>query len=400
MVSMNEINFGITDIEEISLSMDVGVKKIYPAIENLEVTPKKEKQEFNHEDSYGYDKVVVNSIPNEYIIPSGTLPITENKTYDVTEYSKVSASVYPAPNLQNKELTINENGTHKITADDEFDGLNEVSVTVDAIENLTEELETYNNELTAQEAKISGAIELIKNKMFGEAGKYKPNYISFYRYPYDSLEYEIENIDGSNLKSLYYSFSSISKITNLDLSKLDVRNVTDVSYAFYGSKFTNILLPKFLNAENMTYAFYNCTNLLSVSFEDAGKEKPITNVQEMFNGCSNLESVNLGNAHLNTNTLYRMFYNCKKLKSVDMSQVTCDKTINQLPQMFDQCASLEFLDIRNLFIWGVSNAINAFRGVPANCVIIVKDASIKNVVLGLRSDLKNVKTVAEWEAEQ
>ena len=397
---MNNIDLKLNDIEGIDVSLDVAVKKIEPPLEDLEVTPTKEQQTFNHENSYGYNNVVINPIPDEYIIPDGTLPITENTTYDVTKFARVTASVHPAPYLQDKELTINENGTHKITADDEFDGLNEVSVTVDAIEDLTEELETYNNELTEQEAKISGAIELIKNKVLGEAGKYKPNYISFYKCPYDNIEYEIENLDGSNLKTLSYSFGSINKITSLDLSKLDVRNVTDASYAFSGSKFTNILLPKFLNAENMTYAFYNCTNLLSASFEDAGKETPITNVQEMFNGCSNLESVNLGNAHLNTNTLYRMFYNCKKLKSVDMSLVTCDKTINQLPQVFDQCSSLEFLDIRNLFIWGVSNAVNAFRGVPANCVIIVRDASIRNVVLGIRSDLTNIKTAEEWEAEQ
>ena len=256
---MNNIDLKLNDIEGINFSLDVAVKKIEPPLEDLEVIPTKEQQTFNHENSYGYDNVVINPIPDEYIIPDGTLPITENTTYDVRRFARVSASVHPAPNLQDKELTINENGTHKITADDEFDGLNEVSVTVNAIEDLTEELETYNNELTEQEAKISGAIELLKNKMFGEAGKYKPNYISFYKCPCDNIEYEIENLDGSNLKTLNYSFASINNITSLDLSKLDVRNVTDISYAFYGSKFTNILLPKFLNAENMTYAFYNCT---------------------------------------------------------------------------------------------------------------------------------------------
>lgn len=125
---MNEINFEIKDIEKIDLSMDVGVKEIYPPIENLEVTPKKEKQEFKHEYSYGYDKVVVNSIPNEYIIPSGTLSVTENKTYDVTEYSKVNASVHLVPNLQDKIITITEPGIQNITADEGYDGLNSVKI--------------------------------------------------------------------------------------------------------------------------------------------------------------------------------------------------------------------------------------------------------------------------------
>ena len=126
----------------------------------------------------------------------------------------------------------------------------------------------------------------------------------------------------------------------------------------------------------------------------------LTNAQEMFNGCTNLESVNLGNAHINVGTLYRMFYKCKNLKSVDMSRVTSDGTIKNFPQTFDGCSSLEFLDIRTLNIWGVSNAIKAFNEVPANCVIIVKDINIKNIILGLRSDLTNIKTAEEWEAEQ
>lgn len=126
---MNEINFEIKDIEKINLSMDVGVKEIFPPIENLEVTPTKEQQMFNHENSYGYDEVKVNPIPDEYIIPDGTLPITENTIYDVRRYARVNASVHPTPNLQDKSITIIENGTQSITFDKGYDGLNSVEVT-------------------------------------------------------------------------------------------------------------------------------------------------------------------------------------------------------------------------------------------------------------------------------
>ena len=165
---MNEINFEIQDIEKIDLSMDAGIKKIYPPIENLEVMPTKEQQIFTHENSYGYDNVTINPIPDEYIIPDGTLPITENATYDVRKFARVSASVYPAPNLQDKEITIEENGTHNITADEEYDGLNQVSVTVNAIEDLSEELGTYNQELIEQETTITNIIETLQNKALKE----------------------------------------------------------------------------------------------------------------------------------------------------------------------------------------------------------------------------------------
>ena len=94
---MNEINFQIEDIKKIELSMDVGVKEIFPPIENLEVTPTKEKQIFTNENSYGYDEVVVAPIP-------------------------------------------------------------------DTQEDLTEELNTYNTELTEQETIINNIIEALKNK--------------------------------------------------------------------------------------------------------------------------------------------------------------------------------------------------------------------------------------------
>ncbi len=68
------------------------------------------------------------------------------------------------PKLQDKDITINENGTHSIVADDEYSGLNQVNVTVNAIEDLTNELETYDTELTEQETTIEDIVEALKNK--------------------------------------------------------------------------------------------------------------------------------------------------------------------------------------------------------------------------------------------
>lgn len=126
---MNEINFEIKDVEKIDLSMDVGVKEIFPPIENLEVTPTKEQQVFNHENSYGYDEIKVNAIPDEYIIPDGTLEVAENGDIDVTTFKIARVGVYTPPTLQDKSITITENGTKNITFDEGYDGLNSVEVT-------------------------------------------------------------------------------------------------------------------------------------------------------------------------------------------------------------------------------------------------------------------------------
>ena len=61
------------------------------------------------------------------VVPSGTKNITQNGVTDVTNYA--SADVNVVPSLQNKSVTITENGTQTISADVGYDGLNEVEVT-------------------------------------------------------------------------------------------------------------------------------------------------------------------------------------------------------------------------------------------------------------------------------
>lgn len=39
------------------------------SLTNLEVTPTEQVQEFNHQGFYGYNKVTVNEIPSQYVVP-------------------------------------------------------------------------------------------------------------------------------------------------------------------------------------------------------------------------------------------------------------------------------------------------------------------------------------------
>ena len=92
-------------------------------LQEKEVTPTKEVQEIVADKTYdGLSKVTVQSIPNEYIVPSGEIEFTQNGTYDVTD--KASAKV----NIKEKVLgtkTITSNGTYK-AIDDNLDGYSEV----------------------------------------------------------------------------------------------------------------------------------------------------------------------------------------------------------------------------------------------------------------------------------
>ena len=231
---MEKINFTVKDVKGANFGInDIAVKKVYPSLEDLNVIPTKEQQSFKSQNHYGYNIVNVEPIPDEYIIPEGTLPITENTTYDVTRFKRVSANVKPAPELQDKEatptketqsvtfdsgfdglhtvtikpipdnyieptgtkeiktegthdvteyasvdvdveptlqdkqVTITENGTQNITADEGFDGLGNVEITTNAIEDLDEELNEYNEGLTTQEVTINDIARALQNKILG-----------------------------------------------------------------------------------------------------------------------------------------------------------------------------------------------------------------------------------------
>lgn len=63
-------------------------------LQDKTITPTKSEQKIKADADYtGLNEVTVEPIPNEYIIPSGTLDVTENGTYDVTEKAEVVVNV-------------------------------------------------------------------------------------------------------------------------------------------------------------------------------------------------------------------------------------------------------------------------------------------------------------------
>lgn len=90
-------------------------------------TPTKSEQIINPTSGKYFSSFKVAAIPSDYIIPSGTLQITANGAKDVTNYKNVNVNV--APNLEQKTVTITENGTTEVTPTTGKDGMSKVTVT-------------------------------------------------------------------------------------------------------------------------------------------------------------------------------------------------------------------------------------------------------------------------------
>lgn len=100
-----------------------------PVLQEKSVTPTKSAQAVTPDTGFdGMSKVNVGAIPDEYIIPSGTVSVTTNGEHNVREAEKVNVNIpTPDPVLQIKTVTPTTS-QQNVVPDDGYDGLSKVTV--------------------------------------------------------------------------------------------------------------------------------------------------------------------------------------------------------------------------------------------------------------------------------
>lgn len=133
-------------------------------LQNKSVTPSTSEQEITYDTGYnGLGTVTVDRIPSQYIIPSGSITITENGTTNVAQYASATVNVSTGSTINNQDKTVNPSITAQtITADNGYTGLG--TVTVNAIETTTHPaptvtINTSNGLITASHAQTAGYVE-------------------------------------------------------------------------------------------------------------------------------------------------------------------------------------------------------------------------------------------------
>lgn len=111
------IELHVTEPSPVALMVHTGKSK--PELQSKTVTPTETQQAITADDGYdGLNRVDVNPIPSQYIVPSEALDITENGNgIDVTSKASVNVNVPIPPEyiVPTGDKNITENGTYDIS---------------------------------------------------------------------------------------------------------------------------------------------------------------------------------------------------------------------------------------------------------------------------------------------
>ena len=104
------------------------------------------------------------------------------------------------------------------------------------------------------------------------------------------------------------------------------------------------------------------TNIKNIVFDESFKTYAPTSLAQFFAGCSTLETIT-DLEYLNTanvTNMYRMFYECNKLSSLDLSNFNTANVTN-MEEMFYSCQNLSSLDLSNFNTANVTDMSGIFR---------------------------------------
>ena len=174
-------------------------------------------------------------------------------------------------------------------------------------------------------------------------------------------------------------FSGCTNLTSIEgIENLNTSNVTNMNEMFDQCSNLETLDLSHFNTEKVTtmmQMFYGCTKLHDLNISSFNTEN-VTNMYGMFYGCSSLETLDL--SHFNTRNVrkdgfYYMFNGCSSLSSLDVSKFTTDKNQMSLDAMFQGCSSLQTLDLSSFDTRGANSVTDMFDGCSALRTIYVSD---------------------------
>lgn len=333
-----------TGVKEISVTENGVSTHDVSAFAQAEVTvavpePAGEKQITTNgkHDVKAFASVDVN-VPSEGITPTGVKEITSNGTHDVTQYAQAKVNVpIPAEPAGTKDIT--ENGVHDIKA---FANVN-VQVPVGVTPQGTKEISVTENGEKTEDVTNFKSVHIVTNVQSSGGGSGVP------QEKYDALlnvfkqqnnQYSFENDELTSLKECaFYSDRFVNQVILQNVTQIGENAfynckalktiLADKLYnagraAFNGSGLTQAVFPKLETIRAQAFAW--CASLVKVKCD-----KATMILDDAFNGCANLETVDiLGGSSLSSFSRNPLTY-FKNLVMRDTSKVTATGSLSWMP---------------------------------------------------------------------
>ena len=189
-----------------------------------------------------------------------------------------------------------------------------------------------------------------------------------------------DNFNTSNATNMTAMFRGCNNLTELDLRMFDTLNVKSMYNMFAESGIKNVNLSSFvthnLDGGGMQRMFFNCTKLESLDLSSFDTSS-ITNFEKIFYHCTSLKSLNVSNFNTsNVTNFYDMFNGCSSLKELDVSGFDTSKAVI-MGNMFSGCSSLESLDVSHFNTSNVKTMSDMFSSLK--CSLDLSNFDTSNV---------------------
>ena len=188
-------------------------------------------------------------------------------------------------------------------------------------------------------------------------------------------------ITYNHLTNMSYMFYNCTNLKEINLLSFDTSQVKDMSYLFYNcSSLKELNLDSFNTSKviNMSFMFGNCSLLkeINISSFDTIRVKDMTS---MFENCSSLNEINI--LKFNTSNVINMSYmfnNCSSLKKLDLSSFNTENVID-MSRMFLKCSSLKELDVSSFNTENVTDMSSMFNGCSSITYLSLLSFKTQNV---------------------
>ena len=202
-----------------------------------------------------------------------------------------------------------------------------------------------------------------------------------------TLSYNIFDFVGEGNKgadrAFIYDLNTATTISDY-VAELDATNTTLIFKKFTSDNLESIDLRRLVivNDKPMVKDMYDIEtkNIKNIVFDESFKTYAPTSLEHFFAGCSTLETIS-GLEYLNTanvTNMYRMFYECNKLSSLDLSNFNTANVTN-MEEMFYSCQNLSSLDLSKFNTEKVTNMSRMFYGCQKLSSLTLSNFNTANV---------------------